>query len=368
MSGIRVLHVVLRLGPGGAERLVIEMARSQQRQGPVAICCLDDAGAWATQAEASGVAVHALHRTPGFSPALGGRIADVARRHGATVIHSHQYSPLVYAALARYRLPGIRFVATEHGRLAGDRPTLKRRMINPLLSRIPDALVAVSGELRETMIAEGYAARRVTVIHNGVRLPSAAALSRRAARERLGLPPSAPVVGTVARLDPVKDLGTLLAAFADLRADLPSAVLVMIGDGPDSLPLQQRAAALGIGGAVRWMGSRDDARDVVAGFDVLANTSLSEGVSVSLLEGMACGVPVVATGVGGTPEVVVDGVTGLLVPSRDSGAVAAAFRSLLSDAGRREAMGRAGAARVADRFSFDRMLAQYDALYAERPD
>src|SRR6478752_194545 len=114
----RVLQVVLSLHPGGTERLVIELARRLHREVPMAVRCLDDEGSWASELTTEGITVQALRRPPGFVPRLGSAIADAARRHGATVVHCHHYSPFIYGSLARLWRPGMRVVYTEHGRLS----------------------------------------------------------------------------------------------------------------------------------------------------------------------------------------------------------------------------------------------------------
>src|SRR5690348_4944600 len=110
MSQTRVLQVVLSLNPGGTERLVVELAKRLHEEMPMAVCCLDEAGAWAADLEARGIRVTALRRRPGFHPSLGAAIARVAREHGATVIHAHHYSSFVYASLARLWRPSLRLV------------------------------------------------------------------------------------------------------------------------------------------------------------------------------------------------------------------------------------------------------------------
>ena len=272
MSSPPILHVVLTLCPGGAERLVIDMARHQRQSGAVAVCCLDDPGEWARQVEDAGIPVFALHRAPGLHPSLGRAIAGVARRFGAATLHAHQYSPFLYASLARPFLPGVRLVVTEHGRLAGERASLKRRIGNRVLSRIPHAVVAVSHQLRRDLLREGYAASRVSVIHNGIDVtPAAGVLGRDTARARLGFTASDAVIGTVARIDPVKDLDTLLRAVAVLARERGNLRLAVIGDGPDRVALEREAEDLGLADRVRWAGTRDDARGLVEGFDVYVN-------------------------------------------------------------------------------------------------
>jgi L-malate glycosyltransferase len=359
---VRVLQVVLSLHPGGTERLVLELVSRLRAEMPMAVCCLDESGAWADEALSQNVSVSSLGRRPGFRPMLGKGIADAARRHGATVIHAHHYSPFVYSAIGRLWGGPARIVFTEHGRLSDVGPSSKRRLANQLLSRVARDVFTVSGDLRQHLIEEGFEARRVGVIYNGIdvgALPQKAA--RDEARRRIGATDDDLVVGTVARLDPVKDLQTLIGGIA--AAGTRPLRLIVIGDGPDRATLERVAREAGIADRVQFLGHRDDARSWLGGCDVYANTSISEGISLTILEAMAAGLPVVATRVGGTPEIV-DETHGRLVPARDREAVAAALRELGGQPELRQRMGAAGRAKVEARFTIERMVRDYAEVYA----
>jgi glycosyltransferase involved in cell wall biosynthesis len=310
------------------------------------------------------ISVTALQRSEGFRPRLGARIAECAARHGARVVHCHHYSPFVYGALARLWSPGLRLVFTEHGRLSDTPPSRKRRVANRLLSHAPHRVVTVSADLKEHLAGEGFARDRISVIYNGIDVGSRPGCeSRRRMRGTLGLDREGIVVGTVARLDPVKDLGTLVRAVAATPAGIRPTLLV-IGDGSERTRLETLAHETGVAHAIRFLGHRDDARDVLAACDLYANSSISEGISLTILEAMAAGLPVVATHVGGTPEIL-DNTCGRLVPARDPQSLAAGIRTLASDPGLRRALGDAGRARVEERFTLDRMVREYrDAYFA----
>ncbi len=364
---LRVMHVVLSLEPGGTERLVIDISRRMNADVPTSVCCLDQAGAWAPQLRAAGIPVAVLGRRPGFHPALGLQIAELATAQGASVVHCHQYSPFVYGSFAGMRRPSLRIVFTEHGRLSDDPPKAKRIWANRVIGWWPDSVVAVSDDLRRHMIAEGFPPSRIDVIHNGIEPgPETDGSACQAARRELGVPADAFLVGTVARLDPVKGLEVIVQAFSTIVAHVPEARLVLVGDGPERQRLEELAVRLGVASCITWAGFRSDARALMAAFDVYVNTSTSEGVSLTLLEAMAASRAVVATRVGGTPEVIVHGTSGLLVPARDPGAVAETILALHQDAGRRQALGAAGRSRVVERFSFDRLIRNYLAAYEGR--
>lgn len=363
MSAPRVLQVVLRLDPGGTERLVIEIVRRLHERVPMAVCCLEEPGAWADRISALGVTVTALSRPPGFHPGLSRRLAAVARAMDANVLHCHHYSPFVYGRLAALMSPGLRAVYTEHGRLSDAPPSFKRMLANRLIMAGASDLYAVSHDLRAHLVREAMPAG-MQVIWNGIDPgePSSAA-ARAAARAALGVSPDQIVVGAVARLDPVKDLGTLIeAAVAAARTD-PRLRLVIAGDGPERDHLEQTIARVQGGAVVRLLGHRDDVRTLLPGFDIFANSSTSEGISLTLLEAMAAECPIVATRVGGTPEVVLDGDTGRLVPARDPAAFAAALLDVTADAARATGWGAAGRRRLLAHFTIDEMVRRYEQVY-----
>ena len=362
----RILHVVLSLSPGGTERLVIQMAKHAQRSAQVAVCCVDEPGDWAHELIDHDIPVKALHRAPGFRPALALKISQLVRRQGANLLHCHHYSPFIYGALAALVTPGVKVVYTEHGRYSDALPSPKRKLANGFFARTPGSFVAVSDDLRHHMIAEGFSPHRVHVIHNGVVVgPHPTDAERLEARRRLGLDPAWVIFATVARLNPVKDLVTMINAFSQAGRDNPSLRLVIVGDGGERGKLETLAGSTEIGKHIIFTGQRDDVRELMPGFDVYVNSSIIEGISVTILEAMASGVAVLATRVGGTPEVVVENHTGVLVPARSPGELALAMKTLVDDRVTRMVFARNGRARVEQSFSMDRMLADYQQLYTD---
>jgi glycosyltransferase involved in cell wall biosynthesis len=328
----------------------------------MAVCCLDEAGSWGEGLRREDVGVTALGRREGFQPQLGHAIARIAARHRSRVVHCHHYSPFVYASIARLWSPHLRIIFTEHGRLSDAAPSAKRRTANRVLAHAPREVVTVSSELKQHLVAEGFPTRKVNVIHNGIDVGVVPGADMRArVRRELGVADNAVVVGTIARLDPVKDLHTLIRAVGqqDLRAPM---ILLVIGDGSERARLEASAREVGAGSSVRFLGHREDARDLLAACDLYANSSISEGISLTILEAMAAGLPVVATRVGGTPEIV-DATCGRLVPSRDPDALAGALAALAADDTLRQTLGRLARARVEEHFTLDRMVREYRDVY-----
>jgi glycosyltransferase involved in cell wall biosynthesis len=358
----RVLQLVLSLSPGGTERLVIDICKQLRDRIEPVVCCLDEPGSWAAELEALNIPVVSLGRQPGFQPRLATAVARVIRQHRIDVVHCHHYTPYVYGLMASL-LTAVRVVFTEHGRLSDAAPSAKRRRINPLFSMLPGQICAVSADLKQHMVAEGFLSRRVHVVYNGIEpgtrpTPHECA----AARQSLGLPPDAFVLGTVGRLDPVKNLRALLHMQPLLREQVRQARVVIIGDGPEKAALEDITQHLGLHDSVTLAGYRADVRALLPAFDVYMNCSTYEGVSLTILEAMAAALPVIASPVGGNPEVVIDHETGYLVPARPRAMADCAAR-LARDARLRRVVGDAGRWRVMRHFSLARMVAEYASFY-----
>jgi glycosyltransferase involved in cell wall biosynthesis len=363
MSKPRVMQLVLSLSPGGTERLVIELCRRLADDVDTVVCCLDQPGEWADQVTALGIPVISLARQPGFHPSLSVRLRELLKARRIDVIHCHHYSPFVYGLLAAVLHPSVRVVFTEHGRLHGVALSKKRRLVNPVLARWPSKICAVSAALKRDMVAEGFPERSIEVVYNGVELgPRPQPRERTATRAALQLPSDAFVVGTVGRLDPVKNIGALVQALALVLPRYPTAKVVVVGDGPERQQLIDHAAAAGVSDAVTFAGYRTDVRALMAAFDVYVNCSTYEGVSLTILEAMATALPVVATDVGGNSEVVINQETGLLVRSSPE-AIAAAVGALAENRDRRHTMGDASRWRVKRHFTIERMVNDYAAAY-----
>jgi glycosyltransferase involved in cell wall biosynthesis len=284
--------------------------------------------------------------------------------HRADVIHCHQYSPFIYGCLARVWHPSLKVLFTEHGRLSDAPPSMKRKVANQLFARLPHRVFAVSENLKQHIVAEGFPSARVSVVYNGIDPgPLPDEQGRRRVRMSLGIPEETFAIATVARLDPVKDLDVLVRAVTSLARRLP-AILLVVGDGSERRHLEDFARGLENGHCIRFLGHRDDVQDVLAGCDAYANSSISEGISLTILEAMAVGLPIVATRVGGTPEIL-DESCGRLVPARDPERLSAALSELASQPATRAQLGHAGRARVEQRFTLERMIGEYRLAYYE---
>jgi glycosyltransferase involved in cell wall biosynthesis len=352
---------------GGAEMLVFETVRRLAGRIEPVVFCLDGVGELGERLQSTGVDVIAFGRRPGRDWRVAWRMGREVRARKVEVLHAHQYTPFFYAALARV-LSGCapRVILTEHGRHFPDVVSPARRALNRLvLDRLADAVNGVSAfSARSLSRVDGFAGTRVEVIENGIELERyGRPVDRKALRQRLGLSAVRRYIAHVARLDPVKDQAMLLRAFAEVAVARPDVDLLLAGDGPIRGELEQLAGGLGIAARVHFLGTRSDVPDLLRAADLFALTSITEATSLTLLEAMASGLPVVVTAVGGNPDVVRHGREGLLVPRGDAAATAAAFLRLLDDPAAAAALGAAGRARVEERYQLHQTVAGYGRLY-----
>lgn len=369
MTGpIRVGLIVHVMQVAGAEVLVRETVQRLAGKIDPTIFCLDAVGQIGEEMKRAGAAVVCFHRRPGRDFGVSLRLARAVAEKQIEVLHAHQYSPFFYAALAR-PLCGFRprLVLTEHGRHYPDHVSPVRRAVNRLvLDRLANAVTACCRFSAEGLRAtDGFSGARITVIENGIEVNNYGSGDKRQARQKAGLDPARKYLIHVARHHPVKDQATLLRAFAQALPELPQVDLLLVGDGPLRGELENQAVELRIVDRVKFLGIRADIPDLMRAADIFTLTSLSEAASLTLLEAMASGLPVVVSAVGGNPEIVRHEHEGLLFPRGDTNACAAAFRRLFAEPALAARLGAAGRARASEKYQLSRTVEQYYHLYRQ---
>ena len=368
---MEIVHFVENLDRGGLERTVVDLIASQREAGhQCRVICLFKLGLLAKELLASGVRVDACGKRPGLDLRALRRARALIRQSPDAVLHTHNAMAHYYAVIASLGLPLKSRINTRHG-MGGRARSGRQEWLYRQSMRFTDYTVAVCEAARGRFAAEGVAPRRgLLSVPNGIRLERfkpADAAGRQALAAELGWPAGSRIIGTVGRLQPVKDHAILLRAFAKVRMQVPEAVLAIVGDGPLRGALETQAGQAELSDAVRFLGDRHDVPRLLTGMDVFALSSVSEGYSIALLEACAAGLPIVATDVGGNREIVHDGVNGRLVPAADEAALATALIALLRGGDQAARMGRAGQAWAQAEASFRTMAERYHGLY-DPPD
>ena len=351
---LRVVHVTPGLEVGGLEKLLVEFARHADRRWfHLHFVSLSNPGLLAGDIQALGWPVTALEQPQGLRPSLIVRLARLVRQLRADIVHTHDDRANIYGAPAA-RLAGVPVVLhTRHHQ--GSQLTPRQRWLIRAVSLADSRFVCISHDSARWAARQGIPRGKLRVVHNGIDTDRFAFTG----------PDPAGYAVFVGRLVPEKDISTLLQAVALVACTLPDFRLLIAGDGPERGSLQQRTEQLGLGERVAFLGNVREVPALLARARLFVLSSLTEGISLTLLEAMARGLPVVATCVGGNPEVVADGQTGLLVPARDPLAMADRIRQLWLDPSHAAALGLAGRMRVLEYFDIRQMVARYEQLYLQ---
>jgi len=368
---IRLLTFTTLFAIGGTERHVASLADGlDYSRFELEFGCLRRSGEFLADIQARGLTVseYAVKRLYGpRTMAQQLRFALYLRRQRTQIMHSYNFYPNVFA------IPAARLARTPivlaSIRDTGAYLTPRQRRVQRLACRLADHILVNAEAVRQWLIAEGYHSTRISVIRNGLDLSRFKPTHDESLRRELGLPDGAPLVAMLSRLSRMKGVEDFLDAAATVAAQVPNAHFLVIGDTIDHdgpryrRELEDQGARLGLGKRLVFTGFRLDVPRILSTVAVSVLPSLSEGLSNTILESMAAGVPVVATWVGGSAEAVEDGVDGLLVPPRDAAALSRAILWMLEHPEAARQLGRRARARVAEEFSLERMIRETECLY-----
>lgn len=365
-GGTAVALMIESDGPGGAERMLLHLAEGLRERGHD-ICPIlpaNGCGWLAGEFRKAGFEPEVFRLRRAIDPGCVRGLGEVFRRRGVDVVHSHEFTMAFYGAAAA-RLSRLPHVITMHGG-TGFAERWRRRAALRWAFRRSDAAVTVSRSSR-TSLAEalGISEAALDVVPNGIAF---AAGDRTAARARLGLEEDETLILAVGNLYPVKGHAVLLRALAAMNGAAGRWRVAVAGRGAEEEGLRSYAEGAGIASRVELLGYRADVPELLAAADVYVMPSLSEGLPLALVEAMFAGKPVIASRVGGIPEVVEHGETGLLVPPRDPDALAEALRCLLVDPSRARALGEAAREAARSRYGLGPMTDAYRRLYAAAAD
>jgi glycosyltransferase involved in cell wall biosynthesis len=362
---IKLLKMLTNLNFGGTERQVANLvSRIDPSRFDLHLACFSNSGELQRDVEHLQIPRPEFKISRLYSPGTfrqAGRFAQYIRRNHIQIVHTYGFYPNVFAIPAA-RVAGAVIIASI--RDTGDGLTSVQRRIQKLVCKMADCVLVNAEAIRKTLVAEGYRQDNILVIRNGINLPAFREnRSDGELRNSLGLPRSARMVLVFARLNQLKGVDYFLDAAVSVAARFPDVHFVIAGGGAHRKALEEHALQLGLADRVVFTGFRTDIPALLSEATLSVLPSLSEGLSNSLLESMAAGVPAIATRVGGNPEVIEDGVTGLLVPARDARSLAEAMSLVLGDSELAARLGEAGPRRVAQYFSVERTVSETEQLY-----
>jgi len=367
MTPINILHLITELNIGGAEKVVAQIAAhlSKDRYNTL-VSCLYDPGLVADEIVKNGIQVVDLGTRSKWDVRAAYQLFRLLRRENIQILHSHLFHANLLGRIAG-KMAGVPIIiSTRHSVAIGGKG---RELINRWTTGWSDVTIAVSEQVRDAeMRWTGLGPGRLVTIYNGIDTERFRSLDPKEAdafRHEFQIDQDAPLIGIIARFHREKGHSILIDASPGILDRFPKAKILLVGEGDTRAAIEEEVHTLGLSDSIMFAGIRQDIPRVLSALDLFVLPSLWEGMPIVILEAMAAGLPVVATRVGGIPEVVEDGVTGLLVPPRDPEALAEAIIALLQDRKRAEAMGRAGRKRVEKHFSAERMVHQTEALYEE---
>jgi glycosyltransferase involved in cell wall biosynthesis len=368
---VRVLQLVPTLQRRGIEKVVCGIALELHGHGyEIDVCCQRAKGPLEAALRDSGVRVYCLGEKGVRDPLAAWRLLGILRSGQYDVLHLHCPVEAGYQLPIAWLARVPRLICTFHSTPGLPSPPAMhvkawmRRRFATFMSHRVDWVYACSAAVLESQQQSGWHSRNSSVIYNGIDLTQ---LCLRAdnpgAKAALGFSVGAQVIGSVGSLCEQKGQSHLIRCLPLIRRRIPDACLLLVGSGPDGPNLAELARELGCGEAVRFVGERDDVVACIHAMDVFAFPSIAEGFGLALVEAMACGVCVVASAVGGIPEVVADGVSGLLVPPGDHAALAAAILRLLTDCELAQRVSANAIRVVSDSFGREKMASQVSDLY-----
>jgi sugar transferase (PEP-CTERM/EpsH1 system associated) len=366
MKPIKIMHVINSLDIGGLENGVVNLINTMDgNRFAHAICCISQAGRNAEKLNGQDVSIFEMKKGERSEIFLPFKLARLFKRTQIDIVHTRNWGAA--DGIIGGRLAGIPIIIHgEHGRDMSDPDgsNTKRNFIRKLLSYFVVHFITVSNDLREWLITfVGIDEKKVQTIYNGVDTIKFNPDNKNLIREKHKYSSEEIIIGTVGRLDPVKDQQLLIKAFAKLRSKYHNIILLIIGDGPCRENLENLTKDLGLKQNVRFLGMRSDVPELLKLMDIFVLPSIFEGVSNTILEAMAMGLPVIATNVGGNPDLIEDGETGILVPKEDVSTLTTALERYIMDHTTMKRHGTAGRKRAIDKFGLHRMVAQYEDMY-----
>lgn len=365
MSKINLLHIISTLEIGGAEKQVVTLLKHLDKEKyRIILCCRHSGGPLEKEIKNEDVEIVILRMRLRYIFFAMFKLIRLMKKEKIQIVHTHLYSDHLWGRIAA-RIAGVPvIVTTEHGR--GMWKEKRHLFFERIANRFTDMRIAVSEDIRQIRIQREHTPQeKVITIPNAINEDDfiVSDYVRSDKRKELGINSDYLVIGTVARFDPDKALDILLEAASLIAKSINNVKLILVGDGPLRKNLEDHAARLKIADKVIFTGPRTDIAELLSIMDVYVNSSIREGIPVSLLEAMAAKKAVVATNVGGNAEVINDESCGLIVAPNDINALVKGIISLLNDKALREILGLKARGRIQECFSVKSQVRKIESLY-----
>ena len=361
---IKVVHLVENLGVGGLEKVLVEIVlKLNKEKYHVSVWCLREGGLLADRLIEEGVNVKILRISTSRNPIGIYKLYKLIKNHKIELIHTHAYSAGTIGRISAF-LYGVS-VIISHNHSVHDYYNKYFNFVEWVLSLVADRIICVSDRVKRfANETQGISAKRLITVHNGINdacsVPGKAIIKL---KENLGISPEHTVVGTVTHMEEHKGVFYLIqsaSCILEYRKDL---IFLLVGAGAQEEKLKNFCVDLKIEKNVIFTGERDDIPEILSSIDIFVLPSLREGLPLTILEAMACAKPIIATNVGGIPEAVKDGVSGILVPPKDPESLQNAIVELLDDTEKQETMGLKGKQICDEHFRSRAMVDKIEKLY-----
>jgi sugar transferase (PEP-CTERM/EpsH1 system associated) len=364
-NSIKIMHILHTLGTAGLQKGVVNITNQLNSNGfEISICCLEESGEFEKRLN-PGTKIFVMNKLPGIDYILPLKLANLFRREKIMIVHTHDLGTYLYGAVGAKLALLPKVIHGEHGAVlqpSGSRP--KDLVAYRYLSYITKVIHTTSDDLKRQLVRMTQIDdRKVIAILNGVEIDKFKKESNTNIRKTLAIETDDFVIGTVSRLAPVKNFELLIRVIPEINRTGLYPKVLFVGDGPSRPNLESLTRQYGLEKQIIFLGDRSDVPDLLNAMDVFVLTSFSEGLSNSIMEAMASGLPIVATDVGGNSELVINNETGFLFPSQDAGALAQRILQLADDVDNRNKIGLAGRKRMEDFFTMDKMIQNYENLY-----
>jgi glycosyltransferase involved in cell wall biosynthesis len=365
MSEKKIMHLTYDMRIGGTEMVIKNLIEgSDPSLFDMSIFCIDPPiGPWGIEMQKTGVPITAAKRKPGFDISLIFAIRKHLKHNKIDLIHCHQYTPWIYGVLPAFGT-STKVIFTEHGRFYPDSSSWKRKLVNPWLCRITTHITAISKATKQALVDfENVPDNRIDVIYNGIQPLKSDPVKTSELRQKLNISDDSLILGTIARLDPIKNHNMMLNAFARVLKAHPDTVLVIVGDGEERDNITSHILALELEGRVIMPGYKPQPQHYLALMDIFLLSSLSEGTSMTLLEAMSLGKPCVVTDAGGNKEVIANGENGIVTKNDDAAEFSQAILKLAEDKVLFNQYANAGSERFTRLFDVSVMVKYFTDLY-----